>query len=222
MWMQGCIYLFIHSHGTRKKVGWLVLRSAAFTPDTHFIVGWVDPRSGLDTKRWRKSPPLWTRAVKHVAKRLASWATWPPKKPSLEYNHLFSTLKKRIFIVTSHRELMLSLVSAKLRCPPPSLSHKKKPLRFWVRKASSIFGLKSYNFGACICTCLVLYPSPPALVRNTKDRFCYLWSASWGVFSLQRRGHHSYAPNPAAASKFRQTEINVRKIPLKCKMFKLE
>ena len=60
----GCKGPHIHSHGTRKEVGWLVLRSAAFTPrkfpgrPTHFIGGWVDPRASLDTNKWRKFPPL--------------------------------------------------------------------------------------------------------------------------------------------------------------------
>ena len=69
-----------------EEVGRLVLRSAAFTheetPGTHFIGGWVDPRTSLNTKEWWKiSTPSdtrdWTRAVHSVAKRLAAWAIWP-------------------------------------------------------------------------------------------------------------------------------------------------
>ena len=69
------------------------------------------------------------------------------------------------------------------------------------RKALSIFGLKSYNFGACIWTCSVTTPLLQPLIAIRKDSFCYLWSASWGVFSLQRRGEHSSTPNLAAPSK---------------------
>ena len=35
---------------TALGVGWVVLRSAAFTRGTHFIVGWVDPRNSLGIK----------------------------------------------------------------------------------------------------------------------------------------------------------------------------
>ena len=63
---------------------------------------------------------------------------------------------------------MLSLVSAKLPCPPPSSCHKKKTLPLSVRKASSIFRLKSCNFATCILTCSVHYPTPPTLVHKWK------------------------------------------------------
>ena len=43
-----------HIYTARALVGWLVLRSAAFIPGTHFIGGWVDLRTSLDTKEWRK------------------------------------------------------------------------------------------------------------------------------------------------------------------------
>ena len=64
-------------------LGWLVLRSAAFTPEesppgTHFIGGWVDLRTILDTNERRKifTPPTPDR-TRAVAQRLAAWATWP-------------------------------------------------------------------------------------------------------------------------------------------------
>ena len=144
----------------------------------------------------------WTPAIEPITKRLVAWATWPAKKAmTLMLSPLFH-LKETHSSWRHHCELMLSLVSAKLPCLPPSLCHKKKKtLLLWVRKASSIFGLKSCNFAACISTCSVHYPTPPTLLHNTEDSFCYLWSASWGVFSLQRRGQHSSAPNPAMASK---------------------
>ena len=51
-------------------------------PSTHFIGGWVDPRTSLDVKEWRKiSTPLTPRIEpvpsKPIAKHLAYWATWP-------------------------------------------------------------------------------------------------------------------------------------------------
>ena len=128
MWMQGCTYLCIHSHGTWKRyVGWLVLRLAAFTRGTHFIVGWVDTRSSLDIKDWRKSSPL-RHTESTPGRRARSQAhchlsqMTPLRKPSHEYNHLFPTLKKHIFSVM----LLLSLVSAKLTFPPPSSCHKRR------------------------------------------------------------------------------------------------
>ena len=73
----------IHSYGTREgKVASPLL--GRFTPDTHFIVGWVDPRSSLDTKEWENLHPSDTRdrtlIVEPVTKRLVAWAIWPPKK----------------------------------------------------------------------------------------------------------------------------------------------
>ena len=48
----------------------------------HFIGGWVDPRTRLDMKEWRKifTPSDIrdrTRAVQPIAKWLAAWAIWP-------------------------------------------------------------------------------------------------------------------------------------------------
>ena len=67
----------------------------------------------------------------------------------------------------------------------------------------------------CVSVCGVLYVDcltvcvVPMFLIVLLDSFCYLWSVSWGVFSLQRRGQHSSAPNPAASSKYIKTQINV-------------
>ena len=36
-----------------------ILSLANFTPGTHFIGVWVDPRTSLEAKEWRNSPRLW-------------------------------------------------------------------------------------------------------------------------------------------------------------------
>ena len=83
MWMQRSTYL---QPRHQEEVGWLVLHSGAFpqrkAPGTHFIGGWVDIRTSLDTKERRKiSTPSDSRgrtwAVQPVAQQLAAWATWP-------------------------------------------------------------------------------------------------------------------------------------------------
>ena len=56
-------------------------------PGTHFIGGWENPRTSLDTKAWRKiSIPLRhpgsNLSHQPVAKHLAGWATWP-RSPTL-------------------------------------------------------------------------------------------------------------------------------------------
>ena len=60
--LRGCgckgAHIYVYNATALGKVGWLVLCSATFTRGTHFIVDWVDPRSSLDTKDWRKFPPL--------------------------------------------------------------------------------------------------------------------------------------------------------------------
>ena len=153
MWMQGCTYLCIHSYGHQEQFGYEGVKRI-FNPPT---------------------PGNWTPAVEPVTKRLVAWAIWPAKKSMTWIQSPVFHLKETHSSWRHHSELMLSLVSAKLPCPPPSLCHKKKKtLPLWVRKALSIFRLKSYNFGACISTCSVHYPTPPTLVHSTKDRFCYL------------------------------------------------
>ena len=96
---------------------------------------------------------------------------------------------------------MFSPVSAKLRCPLPSFVTKKNFL-FEFEKLRQYSGSKAITSALALGPVRFTTPLPHALVRNTKDKsFSYLWSASWGVFSLQRRGQHYSAPNPAAASK---------------------
>jgi hypothetical protein len=41
-----CIHIFLTSALVRGE--WSALRPCRFTPGTHFIGGWVDPRDGLD------------------------------------------------------------------------------------------------------------------------------------------------------------------------------
>ena len=84
---------------------------------------------------------------------------------------------------------------------PATLFVPKKGTSSLSSKTFVNIRVESCNFAACIWTCPVYYPTPPTLVCNMKDSFCSLWSASWGVFSLQKRGQHSSALNPAAASK---------------------
>ena len=143
-------------------------------PHTHFIVGAVWIRRSEENLHPSDTQD-WTQTVKSITKYLATRATWPLRKPWLEYNHLFCTLKKHIFIVTSPLWTNAFSSFCKVPSPPPYLCHKKKKnhtLPLWVQKALSIFGLKSYNFATCIWTCSVHYPIPPTLVRNTKDSFC--------------------------------------------------
>ena len=46
-------------------------------PGTHFIEGWVEPRTSLDSKEWRKISTPRTRAAQLLSKCVAAWATYP-------------------------------------------------------------------------------------------------------------------------------------------------
>ena len=67
-------------------------------PGTHIIVGWVDPRSSLDTKEWRKSPTLRhpgsNPGRRARSQSLAAWATWPLKKTMTWIQSPLSHLKE--------------------------------------------------------------------------------------------------------------------------------
>ena len=104
------------------------------------------------------------------------------------------------------------------------VSQKKKKLPLWVLKASSIFGLKSSNFGTCIWTCSVHYPPPQPLFAIRKI-VSVTYALQAGV-SSDFRGEDNIPllqTQRQLVSKVIKTQINVWKIPLKklkYKMFK--
>ena len=137
-----------------------------------------------------------TRAIEPVTKSLAAWATWPLRKTWLEYNHLFPTLKKRLFSVTS--PLWTNAFSSFCKTTMPAtlvMSQKKKNFLFEFEKLRQYSGWKAITsalaFGLTRFTTPLLQP-----MFAIRKILCYLWSAS-----LQRKGQHSSAPNPAASSK---------------------
>jgi hypothetical protein len=56
---MGGVDVYIHIFLTSELVGgeWSASRPCRFTPGTHFIGGWVDPRAGLgDMEKWKFLP----------------------------------------------------------------------------------------------------------------------------------------------------------------------
>ena len=161
-------------------------------PDTHIIVGWMDPRNSLDMKEWRKSPPL-----RHPGRQAHSQAPcrlshMTPYKTMTWIQSALSHLKE------TYNYIRCNICKTTM---PVTLFVSKKGTSSLSLKTFINIRVESCIFAACIWTCPVYYLTPHTLVHNTKDSFCSLWSASWVVFSLQRRRQHSSAANPAAASK---------------------
>ena len=155
---------------------WLVLRSAGFTPGTHIIVGWVDPRSSLDTKEWRKSAPLRHPGHKARSQRLAAWATWPLKKTMTWIQSPLSHLKE------TYNYIHCNVCKTTM---PATLFVSKKELPLWVRKLSSIFGLKA-----------VISPLAFGLVRFTTPLLQHL-------FAIRKRDSVTYGLLAGVSSAFR-------------------
>ena len=93
MWMQGSTYSQPRHY---VQVGWLVLRSAAFTPGEipqySFYRRLSEPQGqsgheGVKKNLHSSYTRDRTRAVQPVAKRLAAWATWLARLRYLE-NHI--------------------------------------------------------------------------------------------------------------------------------------
>ena len=119
----------------------------------------------MDTKEWKNFHPSdtwdWTWTIDPVANRLAAWATWPPKTTMTWIQSSLSHLKET-YIHRKRQHCELMLVSAKLRCPPPSLCHKRKVL-FEFEKLSHISGWKSMTSALAIGPVRFTTPLPQHL-----------------------------------------------------------
>ena len=103
MWMQGSTYSQPWHQG---EVGWLGLRSAAFTPGkfpgTHFIGGWVDPGPVWTRRSEEKSPPL-----RHLGSNPGRPArSQAPCRLSLveRWDALLFTVRTSPFTLRSHKD----------------------------------------------------------------------------------------------------------------------
>jgi hypothetical protein len=78
----GGVHVWIHIFLTSALVGgeWSATRHCRFTPGTHFIGGWVDPRAGLDDmEKWKFFTLLGLEfpspiVVQPIASRYTDWA----------------------------------------------------------------------------------------------------------------------------------------------------
>ena len=148
----------------------------------------------------------------------AAWATWPPKKSWLEYNHPFPTLKKHILIVTSPLWLWTNAFPSfcKTTMPTTLFMSQKKHFLFEFEK------LRQYSCWKAITSALVFrraWFTTPLLQPLFAIR--KIVSVTYGLqagVSSACRGEDNIPllqTQRWLVSNFIQTQINVWKIPLK-------
>ena len=129
-------------------------------------------------KEWRKSPPLWL-LVPNLGRRTRSQAPCrlshmtPLRQPWVEYNHLFPTLKKHIFSVTS--ELWTNAFPSFCKTTMPAtlfISQKERNFLFEFEK------LRQYSCWKAITSALAFGP-----VRFTTP-FLQPLFAVWKIVSV--------------------------------------
>ena len=210
-------YIYTATALGKGRTRWLVLRSAAFTRGTHFIVGWVDPRSSLGIKDWRKFPPLrhpesnpGRRARSQAHCRLSHMT--PLRKPWHQYNHLFPTLKKHIFSIMS--PLWTNIFSSFCKTNIPAILLKNFFFEFEnLRQYSGWEAITSaLAFGPARLTTPLLQPlfALRKIVSVTYGLQAGVSSACRGEYNIPL-----LQTQRLLVSKFIKTQINVWKIPLK-------
>ena len=110
MWVQGSTY---SQPRHWKEVEWLVLRSAAFTPEErprysfYRRLSGPQDQSGHEGAKKNLHPSDTrdrTRAVQPVAQRLAAWATWPYIKINPTKYRLVRLLSLELWMCALHSE----------------------------------------------------------------------------------------------------------------------
>ena len=177
MWVQGCTYL-----------------CSLYTA--------MDTKFSLDTKEWRESSTLRHPGL-NPGRRSRNQAPHDPlRKPWLEYNHLFSTLKKHIFIMTSPLWTnSFSSLQNYHACHPLYVTRKKKHFLFEFEKLRQYSGWKAVTSPLAFRRVQFTTPllQPFFTIRKREFPLCFVYS----LYKLgwERRGQHSSALNSVAACK---------------------
>ena len=174
MWMQGCTYVYTATALGKCRVASPTLGRLYSQYSYYSRLSGPQEQSGYEGVK-KNLDPSGTRDVVPVAKHLAAWATWPLKKTMTWIQSPLSHLKEHIiiFIVTSQYKTMYIYCGNVCKTIMPAtlfvyIGPKKKELPLWVRKTSSIFGLKAVTSPLAFGPVRFTTPLPPTLVCKNK------------------------------------------------------